>query len=115
MRKARIIAGRGVAVARAWLDEYESGARRRFEAEQLYLRRRSTEAREIASAVAAKAAWHAGESATWGKIAAAISVLALAVSAWPPLKELLAPGVKQTAPTPVRAAATPHAVAALRR
>lgn len=110
-----IISGRGALVARAWLDEHENGARRRVEAEQLDLARRSTEATEAASAASVKAARHAGESATWAKIATVISVLALVVSAWPPLKELLTPGVKQPAPTPVHVAPTPPAAGASRR
>lgn len=94
-----IIAGRGAAVARAWLDEREHGAKRRLEAEQLELARRATAASELAASAAVDSARHAGESALWAKIAAGIAVLALIVSGWPIVQPLLTPALKAASAT----------------
>jgi hypothetical protein len=75
--------------ARAWLDEYENGDRRRLEADQLELARRSTVATEIAAEAAVASARHAGESAKWAKWALAISLAAFLVSAWPFIKDII--------------------------
>ncbi len=97
-----IISGRNATVARAWLDEQEHGDRRRAEAEQLDLARRSTAASEVAAKAAVDSARHAGVSALWAKIAGGVAALALIVSAWPQVQQWLASASK---PLPTAATA----------
>lgn len=93
---AGYVSGKSATMARTWLDDHENGEQRRLEAEQLELLRRSTVAAETAATAAVASAHHAGESARWGKWAAGISIFALAVSAWPMLRDAISRAPSET-------------------
>ena len=91
LRKAMsvgLISGNSAKVAHAWLDELENGARRRLEAEQLELARRSTEAAEVSAAASASSAKYAADSARWAKWALLLAAASLIVSAWPHINDI---------------------------
>jgi phosphoribosylpyrophosphate synthetase len=65
---------------REWVDEFESAARSKIEAQQLELAERSVLAAESSSIAAAESAKTSGTSARAALFAAFVSVLALIVS-----------------------------------
>ena len=83
-----LISGNNAKVVRAWLDEHENGTRRRLEAEQLDLARRSTEASEASAAASVSSAKHAADSARWAKWALLLAAASLIVSAWPHINDI---------------------------
>lgn len=83
-----VFAGRNLVAVKAFLKSADTNARRVSEEGRTEREERAVAAAETSATAAVQSAEHAGRSAKWAGWAVAVALAALAVAAWPYVKDL---------------------------